>query len=136
MMAAAFATHTQHTFFFLFSFVSISLYLFMVCIRCATLRSSSSSNTLNRCVNTRLSKQLGTEPRAAASVCVQRRSINYMCTAESRSIESSKQRGKNAPQMQKPPIQVCTGKQPLSIYNRLSAVLLLASQRTSFSTPV
>jgi hypothetical protein len=42
--------------------------------------------------------------------------------------------------MQKPPTQVCTGKQPLSIYNRLSAVLLLASQRqgqrTSFSTPV
>lgn len=125
--------HSTHSSFFFL--LCLFLYLFMVCIRCATLRSSS-SNTLNRCVNTRLSKQLGTEPRAAASVCVQRRSINYMCTAESRSIESSKQRGKNAPQMQKPPIQVWTGKQPLSIYNRLSAVLLLASQRTSFSTPV
>lgn len=68
-MAAAFATHTQHTFFFLFSSVSISLSIHGVYKMCNAAERSS-SNTLNRCVNTRLSKQLGTEPRAAASMCV------------------------------------------------------------------
>lgn len=111
MMAAAFATHTQHPFFFLFL---LCLFLFSIhgvlySLRCATLRSAaaSSSNTLNRCVNTRLSKQLGTEPRApAASMCVQRRSINYVHSGESLyRVQQTRERERKRPRC-KPPIQV------------------------------
>jgi hypothetical protein len=97
MMATAFATHTQHTFFFLFSFVSISLSIHGVYKMCNAAEQQQQQHTKPLCQHAFKQATRHRTTRSSVRVCTATLYKLYVHSGESLYRVQQTERKKRAP---------------------------------------